>query len=190
MNVDKRFVIDAPQEKVWQFISAPEKVGLCFPGCQGVTALGDNKYQTAIKVQIGPIKTLFNVSFEETHIRPMEYFAYTSRGEEGNRASRLKAESSLTLTPVDADHTQVEYTSELSIVGRLGKFGLGMMKKKADAMGDEFIESLRAKIEGPPTTATALPATAEVSHSSTRQKIFAAVVVAGIIALIYYFATL
>jgi len=150
MRIEKSFTINAPQDEVWQFISSPEKVGMCFPGCQGVTALGENKYKAAIKVQIGPIRTLFNIDFEETEKRPMEYSAYSSRGEENNRASRLKAESTLTLSPSDEFSTQVDYTSEVSIVGRLGKFGAGMMKKKADSMGDEFVQVLRTQIEGPP----------------------------------------
>jgi carbon monoxide dehydrogenase subunit G len=117
MKIEKSFSIDAPQEDVWQFVSAPEKVGKCFPGCQSVTALGDEKYKAEIKVKVGPIKTVFNVEFEETEKRPSEFAAYTSRGEEGNRASRLKAKSTLTLSPIDANRTQVDYGSESEIEG-------------------------------------------------------------------------
>jgi len=192
MKIEKRFVIEAAQETVWDFISLPEKVGMCFPGCQGVNKLGDGKYQTDIKVQIGPIKTVFNIEFEETEIRPMEYFAYTSRGEEGHRASRLKANSTLTLSPLDGNRTQVDYESELSIVGRLGKFGLSMMKKKADAMGDEFIAALRSQIEGPAAEAvtdTAAAPAAQGSRFGARQMAIAAVAAAAVVFVVYFFVT-
>ncbi len=189
MKIEKSFTINAPQAEVWQFISSPEKVGMCFPGCQGVTALGENKYKAAIKVQIGPIKTVFNIDFEETEKRPMEYSAYTSRGEESNRASRLKAESTLTLSPIDEFRTQVDYASELSIVGRLGKFGAGMMKKKADSLGDEFVQVLRLQIEGPPEAAVAAPVTTEKYGLSGRQKMIAAAVAAAITLAVLYFLT-
>jgi carbon monoxide dehydrogenase subunit G len=185
MKIDKSFAIKAPQEEVWRFVSSPEKVGACFPGCQGVTALGDDRYKAVIKVSIGPIKTVFNVDFEETEKRPNEYSAYTSRGEEANRASRLKAVSTLRLSPLDDGSTQVDYTSELSIVGRLGKFGAGMMKKKADAMGEEFVQTLRTQIEGPPEE----PVIAEKAGLSNQQKIIAAALAAAIIALLAYLAT-
>jgi carbon monoxide dehydrogenase subunit G len=187
MKIEKSFTINAPQDEVWQFISSPEKVGMCFPGCQGVTALGENKYKAAIKVQIGPIRTLFNIDFEETEKRPLEYSAYSSRGEENNRASRLKAESTLSLSPVDEFSTQVDYTSEVSIVGRLGKFGAGMMKKKADSMGDEFVQVLRTQIEGPPDAAAAVPAITEKYGLSGRQKMTAAVVATAIALMVLYF---
>ena len=189
MRIEKSFTINAPQDEVWRFISSPEKVGKCFPGCQSVTALGDDKYKAAIKVQIGPIKTVFNIDFEETEIRPIEFSAYTSRGEESNRASRLKAESTLSLSPIDDSRTQVDYTSELSIVGRLGKFGAGMMKKKADSLGDEFVQILRLQIEGPPEAAVAAPAITEKRGLSGRQKMIAAAAAAAIILMVLYFLT-
>lgn len=189
MRIDKSFAIEAPHDKVWKFVSSPEKVGMCFPGCQSVTALGGDKYKAVIKVQIGPIRTIFNVDFETTEKRPTEFLSYTSRGEEGNRASRLKAESTLTLTPLDEYRTQVVYTSELSIVGRLGKFGLGMMKKKADSMGDEFVQVLRTQIEGPAETLAGAPAATEKYGLSGRQKIIALATAAIITYLVFYFLT-
>jgi carbon monoxide dehydrogenase subunit G len=40
----------------------------------------------------------------------------------------------------------VEYQSDLSVTGRFGKFALGMMKKKAQSMAQEFANNLRARI--------------------------------------------
>ncbi|MFQ5660054.1 MAG: CoxG family protein [Gammaproteobacteria bacterium] len=148
MKIEKQFIVDAPQQQVWQFITTPEQVGPCIPGCQEVTAVDPSHYKVSIRVQVGPIKTTFNVNVEATEERPPEYSAYTTRGEEGGKASRIKAESTLRLRALDANRTEVMYTSDINIVGRLGKFGLGIMKKKADSMGGEFVEAVRAGIEG------------------------------------------
>ncbi len=181
MKIEKTFTIAAPRDEVWQFVSSPEQVGMCFPGCQSVSALGDDKYEAAIKVQIGPIKTVFNVNFEVTEKRDLEFMSYTSRGEEGNRASRLKADSTLTLSPLNDHSTELVYTSDLSIVGRLGKFGLGMMKKKADTMGDEFVAELRTAVEGPQETPAEQPAA-----KGGWQKMITVAVTAAIVIYILY----
>jgi uncharacterized protein len=185
MRIDKRFTIDAPQERVWQFVSSPERVGMCFPGCQEVTAVGDNKYKAAIKVQLGPIRTLFNLEFETTDEQPPNFSAYSTRGEEENRASRLKAQSTLKLSALDDRRTEVEYTSDVSIVGRLGKFGLNVMRKKADSMGDEFIQALRSKIEGQPERA----ATTERRTVKGVHWIIAVALATTIVILGFYFLT-
>lgn len=185
MKIDKSFTIDAPQDRVWQYVSSPEKVGLCFPGCQEIESLGDDKYLAAIKVQMGPIRTVFKVNFEVTEQRPPDYAAYSSRGEEENRASRMKAESTLTLSPLDRHRTGVRYTSDVSIVGRLGKFGLNVMKNKADSMGDQFIRELRGRIEGQPEIETA----SANGGSRVVKRLGAAAVGAAAVAFIFYFLT-
>jgi hypothetical protein len=163
MRIEKQFTIAAPQDQVWRFITEPEQVAGCFPGCQSVERIGPNRYKVAIKVQVGPIRTTFNVEVEATEERPPEFSSYVTTGEEGGRASRIRAESSLTLTPVNGRQTHVAYVSDINVVGRLGKFGLGMMQKIADSMGDEFVAAMRAKLAGPgageaPVVAAAAPA--------------------------------
>jgi len=43
--------------------------------------------------------------------------------------------------------TEVSYASDIQIMGRLGKFGSGMMQKIADGVGDEFVAALKDKVE-------------------------------------------
>ena len=69
----------------------------------------------------------------------------TTRGEEGGNASQLQAENRITLEPV-AQGTLLKYESEVSVTGRLGRFALGMMKKKAQALGDEFAQNLQSRL--------------------------------------------
>jgi len=189
MKVEKSFEIEAPQTKVWEFVSTPEKVGGCFPGCEDIEALGGGKYRATIKVEIGPIKTLFKVDFEETEKRPEEFAAYSSSGAEANKASRIKGESTLALSSISDTRTHVEYTSEVSIVGRLAKFGTAMMKKKADALGDEFVQALRERLEEPGAAVEAGPPKAAARPAGSGRRIAIAVAVIAIIAaLVWYLA--
>jgi carbon monoxide dehydrogenase subunit G len=43
--------------------------------------------------------------------------------------------------------TKVAYKSDVMVVGRLAKFGFGMMKKKAQSMGAEFAQALKERLE-------------------------------------------
>ena len=51
------------------------------------------------------------------------------------------------LTALDEATTEVMYSSEISLIGRLGKFGQGMMNKVADSIGDSFVQAMRKEIE-------------------------------------------
>ena len=147
MKIEKTFSVDAPAETVWQFITSPEKVAPCIPGCEGAEQTGDNTYKAAIKVKVGPIKTRFAVEIETLEERPPEFAAYETKGEEGTKSSRLKAKSTLSLTQLNDTTTEVTYTSEINLLGRLGKFGSGMMQKVADSIGNEFVAGLKEQVE-------------------------------------------
>ena len=43
--------------------------------------------------------------------------------------------------------TELHYSSDVTVVGRLGKFGLGVMRKKAESLGHEFATAFKQKIE-------------------------------------------
>ena len=50
----------------------------------------------------------------------------------------------------------MHYASEVSIVGRLATYGLGLMKKKAKILGEEFARNVRAALEAEPNKTPAL----------------------------------
>src|SRR5690606_38287737 len=92
--------------------------------------------------------TTFNVVVDLVEQDPPYRAASVTRGEEGGKASTLTAQSELRLNPVAEGGTEVYYASEVSLVGRLGKFGLGIMKKKAKSLGVVFAPAVRVRVEG------------------------------------------
>ena len=149
MKIEETFSVNAPIDRAWRFIMNPDQVAPCIPGCGDVEILGEYKYRANVKLAVGPIKTNFNMTVEITEQQAPNFAATLTRGEEGGKASMVTANSELRLKPVNGEQTEVNYKSEVSIVGRLGKFGLGIMKKKAKAIGEEFAENFRARLETP-----------------------------------------
>ncbi|MSP50945.1 MAG: hypothetical protein EXQ91_00905 [Alphaproteobacteria bacterium] len=147
MQIAETFAVAAPIERVWRFITDPATVAPCVPGCQSYEVLTATSYKATIQIALGPIKTNFNVIVDLTKAEPPTYLASTARGEEGGKASTLTAKSELRLLANGPGATTVSYASEVALVGRLGKFGLGMMKKKAKSIGEEFAVAFRTRVE-------------------------------------------
>jgi carbon monoxide dehydrogenase subunit G len=147
MLIEGKFAVAAPRERVWQAIVDPTLMVGCIPGCEAIETIDPTHYKTAIVVEVGPIKARFNLVVEVTGQSPPESIRSVTRGEEGTRASILNAENLVTLAAVDGERTEVAYRSEVSVTGRLGRFGLGMMKKKAETLGAQFAQRFREKIE-------------------------------------------
>ncbi len=146
MLVEGKFSVAAPRAAVWAAITDPTLMVACIPGCEQIETIDPTHYKATLAVEVGPIKARFNLVVEVTRETPPESVASITRGEEGTRASMLSAENLVALAEVAPAETEVSYRSEVSITGRLGRFGLGIMKKKAETLGAQFAERFRAKL--------------------------------------------
>jgi carbon monoxide dehydrogenase subunit G len=147
MRIEDRFSIAAPRARVWQAIRSPDVVASCLPGCHDVEVISPTSYKAKIRVQLGPIKADFAIDIDVISEIEFEEVRSRSRGEEGGRASSLSSENVLRLSALDAETTELHYSSDVAVVGRLGKFGLGVMKKKAESLGHDFAVAFKQKIE-------------------------------------------
>ena len=147
MRVEGSFAVAAQRAEVWRTLTDPALMASCIPGCGEIEQLSPTSYRAVVVVAVGPIKANFNLIVEVTREEPPVRVVSVTRGEEGSRASMVKADNVLELAEAADGTTLVSYASEVSVTGRLGKFGLGVMKKKAETLGQQFAQSFRAKIE-------------------------------------------
>ena len=161
MLVEGSFTVEAPREEVWRCITDPAVMAPCVPGCEAIETVDSRNYKARVKVEFGPIKASFNLGVEITEENPPDSVRSITRGEEGSRASIVSAHNLLQLVPLDDRRTEIRYRSEVSVVGRLGKFGLGMMRKKADQLGKQFGDRFTARLIGG-VQAEGLPPQADV----------------------------
>ena len=147
MKIEERFIIPASIDRVWAFVRNPDRVAPCIPGCEHVEAISDTSYRSTITVTLGPIKARFIVVVQITDEHPPTRLTCVTKGEEGSRASVINANSKLLLIELNQRETEVHCTSEVSIVGRLGKFGLGIMKKRATQLAGEFAAAVRERMQ-------------------------------------------
>jgi len=149
MLIDGQFSVAAPPERVLAHLFDARLMAECLPGCDSLEALDDNRYRAVVAVALAGVKARFDLLVEVTG-RETDGIRAITRGEEGGNASTLQATSEVRLAPV-AEGTRVDYRSEVAITGRLGRFALGMMKKKAQSLGDEFAANLQARLAAQPS---------------------------------------
>lgn len=144
MLIESRFTVAAPREALLARLFDAGFMASCLPGCESLDRIDDDRYRVVVVIAMAGIKARFQMLVEITKRDESNVWAVT-RGEEGGQASTLQADSHVHLEPVEGG-TEVQYRSEVNLTGRLGRFALGMMKKKAQAIGDEFADNLRQRL--------------------------------------------
>jgi carbon monoxide dehydrogenase subunit G len=147
MRIEGSFTVAAPREHVFAEITNPVLMASCIPGCEAIEVIDPKTYRARILVEVGPIKARFNLVVELTAEQPPARVLSLTRGEEGGRASMLSANNELLLEATADGGTEVKYISNVTITGRLGKFGLGIMKKRSEALAAKFVQAFRGQVE-------------------------------------------
>jgi hypothetical protein len=145
MLIDGQFPVAAPPHILLAHLFDAHLMASCLPGCETLEPLAEDRYRAVVVIAMAGIKARFDLQVEITRRDEANVWAVT-RGEEGGNASTLQADSQVSLEAVP-DGTLVRYRSEVAVTGRLGRFALGMMKKKAQSLGDEFALNLQRKLE-------------------------------------------
>lgn len=149
MDVEKTMTIAAPVDKVWETLLDPEIMARCVPGTQSVDVLSDVEYSAVIKVKISFISAKFKVNTTILETKAPTYLRCEGTGEDKSVASSMKQETELFLTDLGDGSTEINVKAQAQVFGKLGSFGLSIMKTKIDRMWREFGDNLTEKIAAP-----------------------------------------
>ena len=144
MEIEKLLTVPAPIETVWRVLLDPKAMAGCVPGTQSVEILGEGEYLADIKVRISFISAHFKVRTKIVEARAPDYLRCEGTGEDALVASSMKQTSELFLRALPSGDTEVRVKAKVDVLGRLGAFGLSVMRTKADRMWDEFTSNLLA----------------------------------------------
>ena len=146
MQIKDSFVINAPQDKVWEFLFDIPKLSECVPGIESVEAVDDKTYRGKLVVKVGPIKSSFNGTVKLTEVDAPNQIAGSVEGDDKSSASSVKASFTGTLKTVNGG-TEAAFEVDANLRGRLAQFGGPVITATAKKLTAEFAKNLRARLE-------------------------------------------
>jgi uncharacterized protein len=146
MQIKDSFVINAPQEKVWEFLFDIPKLSECVPGIEDVEVVDDRTYRGKLVVKVGPIKSSFNGAVILKEVDAPNRIAGTVEGEDKSSASSVMASFTGTLRTVEGG-TKAAFEVEANLRGRLAQFGGPVITATAKKLTAEFAKNLRERLE-------------------------------------------
>jgi uncharacterized protein len=175
MELQGSVTIIAAPAQVWEALNDPEVLRLCIPGCEEVRQISAHEMHARLMLKMGPVRANFVGKVLLTDVRPPLGYTLNFEGS-GGSAGFARGSSVITLTPV-ADGTQLDYTAQASVAGKLGQIGGRLMDASARQLADRFFTALKSQLiditaEGQPVvvapvaTSERFPATAQATSST------------------------
>lgn len=165
MEIEKILTVAAPPAQVWALLLDPTVMGSCVPGMKSIDVVSDVEYLAEMHVKIAFISARFKLKTTIVETRPPFYLRSEGTGEDASVASSLKQVSEIFLSELPDGQTELRMKIKVDVLGRLGTFGLSVMKTKADRMWDEFGVNLAARLapQLPASDAVAAPQEADAA---------------------------
>lgn len=163
MEIEKSLKLAAAPQQVWALLLDPQVMGGCVPGMKSIEVVSNVEYVAVMHVKIAFINAKFKLRTTILEQRAPDYLRAEGTGDDASVASSLKQQSEIFLTPNADGGTELRIKVKVDVLGRLGTFGLSVMKTKADRMWEEFGANLVARIDGTEAAGPAAPSAAAPS---------------------------
>lgn len=157
MEIEKNLTVSAPREQVWALLLDPQVMGGAVPGMQSIEVVSPTEYVAVMHQKISFISARFKLRTRIVEQRAPEYLRVEGTGEDTSVASSLKQRSEIFLSATPDGGTELRLKVDVDLLGRLGAFGLSVMKTKADRIWEEFGANLAARLESDAGASAAAP---------------------------------
>jgi carbon monoxide dehydrogenase subunit G len=149
MILDQTVTVQAPVERVWEFLMDIPAVSTCVPGVESFEQIDADTYQGALKVKVGPIGVRLQgkVTVAERDRENLRSRLDVTAAEK-RISSTVNAKATMSLVPKGDSETELQIHTDASILGKLGEFGQAVMRRKADQVMAEFAANMSRALAG------------------------------------------
>jgi uncharacterized protein len=147
MQIKEAFVVEVPQQAVWQFFEQLERVARCVPGVQQVEMVAPDRYKVVVTQKVGFISATFEMTTQVDAREPLQYVELSSVGKSIQGAvGNLRSKDRVEFEPTEGG-TRVTLTSDLAVGGMLGALGHKVIASKSKEITVKFAEALHAELQ-------------------------------------------
>lgn len=168
-NITKTFQIPQPIEKVWAYLSNPEKIVTCVPGASLTEKIDEENYKGIVSLKLGPVSAKYDGAIK---IEKMDHAQYEMILSGSGKDTKGKGSAGMTmkgkLHALDAGNTEIGYDMEISAAGKLAQFGARLIEDVSDQLANQFVDSFKEALAAEAGPATP-PASAAPGESEAQK---------------------
>ncbi len=159
MKVAGDYTFDAPRDEVWTALQDPEVLAATMPGCDKLELVGENEYDGALNIKVGPVQGKFQGKIRLEDIDPPN--GYTMLVDGKGAPGFVKATAGIRLAAEGAK-TRLDYDGDAQVGGRIASVGQRLLDSSAKAIIRQSLEGLNETLKARAAAATSPDAPTEV----------------------------
>lgn len=145
MHFEGEFIIDAPREEVWGYISNPQSALDYVPNIRKLNVLSENKFTATVGVGVGSIRGNFDLEFEVVENIPPIHTKLKAKG--SGLKSIVDFETAIDLSATPNGKTNTKWLADANVGGLIAGVGQRLLRMVAEKTVNELFDRLRSKLE-------------------------------------------
>ncbi len=147
MEFDNSFTVNAPLQRVWDFLLNVQEVAPCMPGAELTEVVSDTEYKGTVKIKLGAVQMSYKGTATISQIDEATHtVVLVASGRETRGTGNASSTTTSRLEEEGPNRTVVHLTSQVDVSGRVAQFGRGIMQDVASRLIGEFARNLEAKM--------------------------------------------
>jgi uncharacterized protein len=146
VELEKNLCFACTPEVLWSKLLDPQVMTTCVPGMKSLVVDSPTEYRSEVHVKIAFVSAKFKIHTRIVEQDMPHYLCAEGTGDDASAASSFKQVSRMWLSPAAQGGTDLKIHVKVTLLGKLGSFGLTIMKTKADRIWEEFGENLAAHL--------------------------------------------
>ncbi len=143
MKISGSYTFDAPQDDVWALLMDPDAISQAIPGVEKFHAVGENDYETHLKIGLGAVSGQYTGRVTLSDIDAPTHY-HMKIGGKGQRGF-VNGEGTITLEPQNGK-TVVHYTGDAALGGQLAGVAQRLVEGAARTLINQGFKSLEAQL--------------------------------------------
>ena len=148
MKLKGTVTVNASQEEVWRIFMDPTQFCRVVPGCEKARRIDDTHYEAilAIKMPFMTIRSKAKGTILEA--QAPRHLVGELVGEPHSMTGSFRNRVTIDLVPIN-NKTKIQYTMDITLVGRLASLGEGFARLIARRFSKEFVDNVSKLFNNP-----------------------------------------
>src|SRR5262249_49388017 len=125
------FSVDVDRAAVFGFVGDPVRLARSIPGCSNLSEISPGRYSAILANDVAFVTLKFKIIVEVTKMEPPSRIEAKVTGESIGLVGRVVAAAALSVSETSPGRTDVRYSSDVVLTGKLGGLGEPVFRAKS-----------------------------------------------------------
>jgi uncharacterized protein len=143
MDVSGSYAFAAAPDVVWKLLVDPAVIGSCLPGCDGLEAIGEDRYRATLTLAVAAVSGRYAGTVSVLDKNPPNSYRLVVEGK--GAPGFVNGEATVELV-ADGHATTVRVTGRGEVGGLIARVGQRLLGSVSKMMMDRFFDNLQRNV--------------------------------------------